>query len=196
MYTADTEKKAIQETVSVRENRTLFGLRSDYEHTMFVYRDQERLPCSIRFSEYERIYRLFILKCSRKIITIILMDLYEQPLIDSPPEFDDPRRDIDLTVLSMQAYEDAADGSNHNNNNNTLSGYAGLQTAEKNKKGFAYREVKAADATRTGYHIAGAPNITALFKHAVRTVLLKNCHITVSDITIAQAIYGPSTSIR
>ena len=64
----------------------------------------------------------------------------------------------------MQAYEDAADGRNHNNNNNTLSGYTGLQTAEKkNKKGFAYREVKTADATRTGYHIAGAPNIIAVF---------------------------------
>ena len=95
-----------------------------------------------------------------------------QTLEDSPPELDVPRRDINIMVLLMQAYKDAANGPNNNKNNNTLSdGYSGRQTVENNKQSITDREVMAANATRTGYHATGAPDM-ALLKHAVQTGLL------------------------
>ncbi|CAJ1960051.1 unnamed protein product [Cylindrotheca closterium] len=114
--------------------------------------------------------------------------LYVRPLINSPPEFDDLNRDINIRAILMQSGNDA-NGPNHTNDNNILSGSSGLQTVEKNMEGFTDREVKAANAARAGYNIAGTPDIVK-FQHAVQTGLLKNCPIIVTDIKNANAIYG------
>ena len=80
-----------------------------------------------------------------------------------------------------------------NNDNNDPSAYCGVQTVKKNQEGFTDRQVKRANAARSGYHMAGAPDIKA-FKIAVRSGLFKNCPLVEEDITMAEKIYGPSVS--
>ena len=88
-----------------------------------------------------------------------------------------------------------AEGSNHSNNNNTLSGYSGLQTVKQNMEGFTQKQVKRANLARAGYHMAGAPDMEK-FKLAIQGNFFKNCPITVEDVKNAEAIYGPSVSAR
>src|SRR5210317_2001293 len=74
------------------------------------------------------------------------------------------------------------------------TGYSAMQeSVEKNKEGFTKRQVEHATRARSGYHMAGAPDMK-VFKLAVRSGLFKNCPIEEKDIVNADKIYGPSVS--
>ena len=124
--------------------------------------------------------------------------LYVRALVDVGQQ-DDPNIPITLVsrggALRRRLPTDQVSGPNHSNNNNTLSGYSGLQTVAKNKEGFTDRQVEAANQARSGYHMAGAPDIEK-FKLAIRGGFFKNCPITEADIKNAEAIYGPSIATR
>jgi hypothetical protein len=74
------------------------------------------------------------------------------------------------------------------------SDYCGIQTVRENVEGFTDKQVERATRAREVYHTAGAPGIRA-FRIAVRSGLFKNCNITESDITLAEKIYGPGSSV-
>ena len=80
------------------------------------------------------------------------------------------------------------------NNNTESTGYCAVQSVMKNKEGFTKRQVEQANKARSGYHMAGAPDLKA-FKMAIRAGLFKNCPIEESDVMVAQKIYGPSASV-
>ena len=52
-----------------------------------------------------------------------------------------------------------------------------------------------ANLARAGYHMAGAPDMEK-FKLAIQGNFFKNCPVTIDDVNVASAIYGPSISTR
>ena len=84
---------------------------------------------------------------------------------------------------------------NYTNNNNTLSGYSGLQTVKQNMEGFTKRQVDRANKARAAFHMGGALDMEK-FKLAIRAGFFKNCGVTEEDLSAAEAIYGPSVSLR
>ncbi|CAJ1929721.1 unnamed protein product [Cylindrotheca closterium] len=68
-----------------------------------------------------------------------------------------------------------------------------MATVRRNKEGFTPRQVKAAMEARSAMHILNAPSTKSL-KYAIRSGLIKYCHITEEAINHAKAIFGPDAS--
>jgi len=65
-----------------------------------------------------------------------------------------------------------------------------VQTTEENKKGYTQRQFERAKQARKLYHILGCPTVEN-YKHILRQNLIKNCPVTIEDVTIAEKIFGP-----
>jgi hypothetical protein len=64
-----------------------------------------------------------------------------------------------------------------------------INTVSDNKKGFTKRQVKGADQARTLYATLGYPSIKD-FKWVIQSNQIKDCPVTVQDVTTAHNIWG------
>ena len=64
-----------------------------------------------------------------------------------------------------------------------------VSTVSENELNFTPRQRKRALEARRLYHIIGCPTVEN-FKHILRQHIIKNCPVTVEDVTIAEQIYG------
>ena len=60
----------------------------------------------------------------------------------------------------------------------------------ENEEGFTKRQVECAKTARDEYKLLGFPSMRD-FKSMVRDNLIKNCPISMEDVTNALKIYGP-----
>jgi hypothetical protein len=65
-----------------------------------------------------------------------------------------------------------------------------VQTVDEHKKGYSQRQFESAKQARKLYHIIGCPTVEH-FKAILRQNIIKNCPVTVEDVTVAERIFGP-----
>jgi hypothetical protein len=65
-----------------------------------------------------------------------------------------------------------------------------VDSVEENKIGYTKREFESAKQARKLYHTLGCPTV-ANFKHILRQNIIKNCPVTIGDISTAERIFGP-----
>ena len=65
-----------------------------------------------------------------------------------------------------------------------------VESVEENKEGFTQREVNQAKRARELYTMCIKPTVRNL-KHLISGNFVKNCPVTVEDVTIAEKIFGP-----
>ena len=68
-----------------------------------------------------------------------------------------------------------------------------IASIAENRKGYTQRQFERAKVARNLYHIVGTPTIEN-YKALLRMNIIKNCPVTVEDITIAEKIFGPDMS--
>ena len=68
-----------------------------------------------------------------------------------------------------------------------------MATVSENMKGYTERQISNAKRARRLCTILGFPTVEN-FKHVLLQNLIKNCPVTVEDVTIAEKIYGPDIS--
>jgi hypothetical protein len=65
-----------------------------------------------------------------------------------------------------------------------------IQSVNENKKEYTQRRFDDAKQARKLYHIIGCPTVEN-FKFILRQNIIKNCPVTIEDVTIAEKIFGP-----
>ena len=68
-----------------------------------------------------------------------------------------------------------------------------VEMVAENRQGYTKRQYEKAKTARAMYHNVG-PATVENFKHMIRSNMVKNCPVTVEDVTIAEKIFGPAMS--
>ena len=68
-----------------------------------------------------------------------------------------------------------------------------VDTVAKNRQGYMQHQFECAKLAQKLYHIVRMPTIQS-FKAMLRTNIIKNCPVTIEDVTMAKKIFGPSMS--
>ena len=68
-----------------------------------------------------------------------------------------------------------------------------VSTVAENRKGYTLRQFERAKKARALYHIVGTPTVEN-FKALLKMNVIKNCPVTVEDVTMAEKIFGPDIS--
>ena len=68
-----------------------------------------------------------------------------------------------------------------------------VDTVAKNRQGYMQHQFEHAKLAQKLYHIVRMPTIQS-FKAMLRTNIIKNCPVTVEDVTMAKKIFGPLMS--
>jgi hypothetical protein len=65
-----------------------------------------------------------------------------------------------------------------------------VDSVAENKIGYTKREFEGAKQARKLYHTLGCPTVEN-FKHILRQNIIKNCPVTIGDVSTAERIFGP-----